>query len=83
MPTIHCLAKRLSKIKEKMGMSFIHSDDIKNILRMYFPLLRSDATFLMLSNITGLRLHPLAPEESDTEEQGNLLKAIDNKTVGR
>ena len=49
----------------------------------YFSLLRSDATFLMLSNITGLRLHPLAPEESDTEEQGNLLKDIDNKTVRR
>ena len=53
---------------------FIHFDDIKNILRMYFSLRRSDATFLMLSNITGLRLHPLAPEESDTEEQGDLLK---------
>ena len=50
---------------------------------MHFSLLRSDATFLMLSNITGLRLHPLAPEESDTEEQGNLLKDIDNKTVRR
>ena len=50
---------------------------------MYFSLRRSDATFLMLSNITGLRLHPLAPEESDTEEQGDLLKDIDNKTVRR
>ena len=48
---------------------------------MYFSLRRSDATFLMLSNITGLRLHPLAPEESDTEEQGDLLKDIDNKTA--
>ena len=65
-------------------ISFIHSDDIKKYpLKMHFSLLRSDATFLMLSNITGLRLHPLAPEESDTEEQGNLLKDIDNKTVRR
>ena len=50
---------------------------------MYFPLRRSDATFLMLSNITGLRLHPLAPEESDTEEQGTLLKDISGSFLRR
>ena len=29
---------------------------------------RSDATFLMLSNLTGLKLHPLAPEQDENEE---------------
>ena len=29
---------------------------------------RSDATFLMLSNMTGLRLHPLAPENDEDED---------------
>jgi len=43
--------------------------EANDIIRDCIKFLRSDATFLMLSNITGLRLHPLAPEESDTEEQ--------------
>ena len=30
--------------------------------------LRSDAMFLLLSNLTGLRLHELAPEQSDSED---------------
>ena len=32
-------------------------------------LFTSDAFFLLLSNLTGLRLHHLAPEDSDQEDE--------------
>ena len=41
-------------------------------------LFTSDAFFLLLSNLTGLRLHHLAPEDSDQEdeEEGGKEKVI-------
>ena len=41
-------------------------------------LFTSDAFFLLLSNLTGLRLHQLAPEDSDQEdeEEGGKEKVI-------
>ena len=42
-------------------------------------LFTSDAFFLLLSNLTGLRLHQLAPEDSDQEdeEEGGKEKVIE------
>ena len=34
-----------------------------------YHFLHSDAFFLLLSNLTGLKLHQLAPEDSDSEEE--------------
>ena len=37
-------------------------------LSQVFDFMRSDVFFLLLSDLTGLRLHSLAPKDSDDEE---------------
>ena len=44
------------------------------VVRQCVRLFRSDAMFLLLSNMTGLRLHPLAPEDDDEDENGDADK---------
>jgi len=56
------------------------NDELRNI----FDLMRSEPFFLLLSNLTGLRLHSLAPEDSDSEEQsGDEHKEINPTWKGR
>ena len=38
------------------------------MVRQCLRLFKSDAMFLLLSNMTGLRLHPLAPEDDDEDQ---------------
>lgn len=40
------------------------------IVQEYLRVIHSDAVFLVLSNLTGLKLHPLAPMSDDEEEGG-------------
>ena len=49
------------------------------MVRQCVRLFKSDAMFLLLSNMTGLRLHPLAPEDDDEDEDDNVEE--DEKNV--
>ncbi len=45
------------------------NDDNEDILAKCCQFLKSDAFFLLLSSLTGLRLHPLAPEQEETPSE--------------
>ena len=61
--------------------------ECQKIVNSCLEFLTSDATFLLLSNITGLNLHPLASVESDSddndetveEHEGNLKATVSAK----
>lgn len=43
--------------------------NLPSIVQECIEVFRSEAMFLTLSNLTGLRLHPLAPEQDDSDEE--------------
>merc|ERR1719192_1157780 len=45
----------------------IESNDCQTIIRSCIDFLSSDAVFLLLSNLTGLSLHPMAMVDSDDD----------------
>ena len=55
---------------DKRSIERLADDETPEIVRECLNFLQSDAFFLMLSNLTGLRLHPLAPEDSDEDSDG-------------
>jgi len=53
--------------RRKTWSKYEFSEESEGCLKQVFDLMTSDAMFLLLSNLTGLRLHQLAPEDSDEE----------------
>ena len=49
-------------------------------LREFLQLMKSEAMFLIMSQLTGLRLHRLAPEDNDEEQEEDESKSNESET---
>ena len=64
-------------------LSKLNFEESDGCLRQLIDFMRSDAFFLMLSNLTGLRLHPLAPQDdsdSRLNKNDNIRKSEAQET---
>ena len=62
------------------------SDGAPEVVKQCLRLLKSDAMFLLLSNLTGIRLHPLAPvddDDDDEEEEGREGEEVPEEVLER
>jgi len=74
-----CQALKKHNKWEKVGppdrRSYVRlAGDTCQVLATCYKLFTSEAFFLMLSNLTGLKLHPLAPEESDLDSDDETVE---------
>ena len=69
-----CIDVLITKSEEGHSSLVIESQKIVNACLEF---LTSDATFLLLSNITGLNLHPLASVESDSDDNDETAEERD------
>jgi len=64
-------------------LSKLNFEESDGCLRQLIDFMRSDAFFLMLSNLTGLRLHPLAPQDdSDSSDDESSSDIVNSKCKG-
>jgi len=85
-----CLALKKHSKWEKVGppdrRNYVKlAGDTCQVLETCLKLFTSEAFFLMLSNLTGLKLHPLAPEDSDDDdetEEKNIAKVYNPRCRG-